>query len=393
VKVRTDCRFFDGYRPCRFRRECEGCPHHDPPSCRVLVVNLDALGDVVRTTALLGPLHRAHPGAHVTWITSPRAVPLLHTVEGIDRVLPLEAWVAPLLQTLRFDLVLGVDKSLRGGALTMAARADDKRGFGLDHHGAIVPLDARARPLYDLGLDDRAKFVDNHKSQPQLLCEAMGWRYQRDPYRIGLDETERRLATRWRSEHDLDDRVVVGFNTGSSCTYPSKHLPTAVQAAVIDGVAASCPEVGLVLLGGLEDTGRNARIAAAVRGRAPVLSPTEEGLRRGLQMVAACDVVVTGDSLGLHMAIGLGKPVVAWFGPTPHQEIDVYGRGVWVLSSARCRPCMLPTCDVRPTCARDASVAELVEHAVLMVETLQRDEVWTGEELVGRWPRWSRGDR
>ena len=174
MKVKTDCRHFDGYRPCRHRRDCDGCPHHDVPSRRVLLVNLDALGDVVRTTALLGPLHRAHPGAHVTWITAPRAVPLLDHVEGVDRVLPLEPWVPPLLQTLRFDLALGVDKSLRGGALTMAARAADRRGFGLDRHGAIVPLNDEAREMYELGLDDRAKFVDNRKSEPQLLCEAMG---------------------------------------------------------------------------------------------------------------------------------------------------------------------------------------------------------------------------
>ena len=41
----------------------------------------------------------------------------------------------------------------------------------------------------------------------------------------------------------------------------------------------------------------------------------------------ACDIVVSGDSLGMHMAIGLKKWVVAWFGPTCHQEIDLYDRG------------------------------------------------------------------
>jgi len=389
LKVKTDCRHFDGYRPCRFG-ECEGCERYDRPTSRVLLVNLDALGDVVRTTALLGPLHRALPGAHVTWITSPRAVPLLDHVEGIDRVLPLEPWVPPLLHVLRFDLVLGVDKSLRGGALTMVARADERRGFGLDRHGAIVPMDDDAGELYELGLDDRAKFTTSRRSQPQLLCEAMGLPFARDPYRIRLDAAEQRDADRWRDEQGLTDSVVVGFNTGSSAGFPSKHLPASVQAALIDAVAAQCPEAGLVLLGGCEDTDRNARIAEAATVRAPVLSPTDEGLRRGLQMVAACDVVVTGDSLGLHMAVGLGKPVVAWFGPTPHQEIDLYGRGVWVLTPCNCRPCMLPTCDARPTCAEAAPVQSLADHTTTVVEALRLRGDWSGEILDGPWPRWPR---
>lgn len=388
MKVKTDCRHFDGYRPCRFQPDCDGCPHHDAPTCRVLLVNLDALGDVVRTTALLGPLHRAHPGAHVTWITSPRAVPLLDHVEGIDRVLPLEPWVPPLLQTLRFDLVLGVDKSLRGGALTMAARGADRRGFGLDRHGSIVPLNDGARELFELGLDDRAKFVDNRKSEPQLLCEAMGWRFEGDDYRIALGEDEQLLARRWRAAQGLEGRIVVGVNTGSSAAFPSKHLPEEVQAAALDDLSRRCPDAGFVLLGGPEDTERNARIAGAVDGPPPILSPTDEGLRRGLQMVEACDVVITGDSLGMHMAIGLGKPVVAWFGPTPHQEILLYGRGAWILSDHRCRPCMRATCDVRPTCAQEANVAQLVDQTSRIVVALQRGGAWLNEELVGTWPQW-----
>ena len=286
--------------------------------------------------------------------------------------------------------MLGVDKSLRGGSLTMAARADERRGFGLDRHGAIVPLNDDARELYELGLDDRAKFVDNRKSAQQLLCEAMGLRFQRDPYRIRLDADEQREADRWRRDQGLADRVTVGFNTGSSSAFPSKHLPATVQAALVDAVAERCPDAGLVLLGGPEDTDRNARIAAAARTGSPVLSPTDEGLRRGLQMVAACDVVVSGDSLGLHMAVGLGKPVVAWFGPTAHQEIDPYGRGVWVISDKPCRPCMRSSCDVRPTCAADVPVATLVAHTATLVEALERDGDGSGELVDGPWPRWPR---
>ena len=386
--LHTDCRHFGGFRPCRFRRECADCPHHDVPATRVLIVNLDALGDVVRTTALLGPLHRAFPGAHVTWITHPRAVPLLDHVEGLDRVLPLADWTTALLQTLEFDLVAGVDKSLHGGALTMAARADERRAFGLDAHGAIVPLDERAHQLFRLGIDDEAKFVTNRKSEPQLLCEAMGWTWRRDPYRIALSPAERTRVDAWRSEHGLDGRVVIGFNTGSSEAFPYKHLTAAHAAELIERVARRCPDAALLLLGGPEDTARNQRIASLCATGRPLPTPTEDGLRRGLQAVAACDVVATGDSLGMHMAIGLAIPVVAWFGSTPHAEIELYGRGAWILADVDCRPCMRASCELEPKCFERVPLDAMADEVVGIVEATQRGEELAEERLLGAWPTW-----
>jgi len=384
--VNPECRYFDGYRPCRFGRPCEDCPHYDRPEHRVLLVNLDALGDVIRTTALLGPLHRALPGAHVTWITDPRAVPLLDHVEGVDRVLPLADWTGPLLRTLRFDLALGVDKSLRGGALVMQARAQERRGFGIDPHGSIVALDSRASYLFKLGLDDPLKFHVNEKPETQLLCEALGFEHRRDPYRIGLSPAECQAVDAWRERQGFKGRTVVGFNTGSSAAFPYKHLTAEDQAALIDAVAARCPDAGLVLLGGPEDAERNPRIARLARTDPVVQSPTREGLRVGLQMVAACDVVVTGDSLGMHMAIGLDRPVVAWFGLTCHQEIDLYGRGVHVLADVDCRPCWQRSCDQPVKCFRRVPLGETADQVAAIVDAHQQGRRWEGEIRVGEWP-------
>ena len=63
------------------------------------------------------------------------------------------------------------------------------------------------------------------------------------------------------------------------------------------------------------------------------------------------DVVVTGDSLGMHMAIALGKHVVAFFGPTSAPEIDLYGRGVKLVSDMACSPCWSPRCDEPVPCS------------------------------------------
>ena len=70
---RTDCRFFTGYRPCSFGGACDGCGDYQSVQLDVLLINLDALGDVLRTTALLPAIRRQYPRARITWLTRARA--------------------------------------------------------------------------------------------------------------------------------------------------------------------------------------------------------------------------------------------------------------------------------------------------------------------------------
>ncbi|MGB0641541.1 MAG: glycosyltransferase family 9 protein, partial [Myxococcota bacterium] len=100
---RTDCRYFTGYKPCRFERACSGCDQFRPASPDVLLINLDAMGDVLRTTALLPAIRRKYPDARITWLTRPRSAELLEGNPEIDRILTLGVSADILLRTLSFD--------------------------------------------------------------------------------------------------------------------------------------------------------------------------------------------------------------------------------------------------------------------------------------------------
>jgi heptosyltransferase-2 len=57
--------------------------------------------------------------------------------------------------------------------------------------------------------------------------------------------------------------------------------------------------------------------------------------------IAACDLIVTTDSLGLHLALALRKKVVALFGPTPSHQVYFYGRGTALSAEASQKaPCV-----------------------------------------------------
>ena len=60
-----------------------------------------------------------------------------------------------------------------------------------------------------------------------------------------------------------------------------------------------------------------------------------------------CHVVVTGVTMGLHIAVGLKKRVVLMNNIFNPQEFDLYGRGEIVSPDRTC------TCYYRPTCRNE----------------------------------------
>ena len=393
AEYKTDCRLFTGFSPCRHRRSCVDCPHYEAVEPRILLVQLGLCGDVLRTTALLPAIRRRYPKAHITWLTRPSAADLLLHNPLVDRVLKLGDASVGILNSLHFDIALCPDKELPACSLMNLVNAKDKRGFTVDPSGAIVPLSNSAHRLYQLGLDNEAKFFENTLSEQQLFTEALGFGYSHDRYIIVMSNQERRWAVEDRSRAGLaDNEVLVGWNTGCSNRYPYKRFTVADTVQLICDSWQRMPRKDAVrftlLGGGREDEERNIEIAAQVeQRRTPIFrSPCNKGLRRGIAAVAACDMVVSGDSLGMHMAIGLKKPVVAWFGLTCPQEIDLYGRGIKVLSEVGCRPCWLQSCDLEKKCYSNMPWKAMASAIAEMATVVLEQGSWTGERLLGNFP-------
>lgn len=328
------------------------------------MVHLEALGAVLRSTALLPAIRRKFPNAHLTWVTQKPAQQLLMNNPYIDRVLTTTPDDLLQLSALEFDIGLVVDKGLKAAGVLKQTTVDYVYGFTVDaHHGAVVPATEAARELWEIGLSDTKKFFENKKPETQLAHEALELGpWKRDEYVVQLTEAEKRESRRRRSEWSNQGRAfVVGLNTGCSGTILAKRLTVEFQREVISRLAL-LPNVRVVLLGGPEDTLRNQRIGHKL---SVIQSPTDQGLRDGLISVDACDAILSGDSLGLHMGIALQKWVVGWFGPTCAHEIDLYGRGRHIQTLASCSPCWKRSCDKPTMCydmvSIDALLAALLE--------------------------------
>lgn len=220
-RVRYDCRFYLGDRPCGHAPECEGCSHYAPQGVRILVVKLAAAGDVLRATSILPPLKRKYPESHVTWVADHAAVPLIRLNPSIDRAMPygFDTWLR--LSTQSFDVAVGLDKEPRAGALMRSIRAEESFGFALSKWGTIEPLNDGA--LYDLalGLSDDMKFYVNTKTYPEIFCGIANLTYRGEPYELVLPDSSIEYGRRFLS--DLDPREpLVGLNVGSGAVFANK---------------------------------------------------------------------------------------------------------------------------------------------------------------------------
>ncbi|HOE96388.1 MAG TPA: glycosyltransferase family 9 protein [Candidatus Sumerlaeota bacterium] len=363
--LHLDCRHYRGDRPCLHHRPCEGCPHYAPMGPRVLIIKLGALGDVVRTGCLLPALAGWPEPPHVTWVTAPAAQPLVErlTVAGrpaVHRVLPFTTETLAHLELEHFDCVLSLDKEPGPCALAMRIEVRERLGIGLSRYGTVYPLNEECEYYFRLGLDNEEKFFRNRKSYPRLLFEALGWDYGGERYELtptAADEAE--ADRRLRAAGLPADAPFLAVNPGAGGVFANKAWRTEGYMELIQRLRAERPELHFVLTGGPEDSARLDAIAAAVGPDRMHAPGADLPLGPFAALIGRAAVLVSGDTLAMHLAIAQRRRVVAIFGPTCPQEIELFALGERVVTSADCAPCYLRQCDKTTTCQDLISTAEV----------------------------------
>jgi heptosyltransferase-2 len=340
-----DCKDFNGYKPCRPGWLCQTCQEQKPRGKKILIINLDALGAVLMTTALLPAIKRQNPQSTIHWVTLPMAVPLLQNNPHIDKIWPYDFETISILQAIKYDKVYSIDKAYRSDALAMLVQAGEKLGFALDQNGAITYFNPEAEYAYRLGIDDDLKFKKNQVTGIQFLAQAMKLDYQGEDYVLELTPEEKAWARQYRLDNGIEkNEVVIGFNTGCSDLFPNKKMTVEQHLELIGRIQNELPNARIMLLGGKAESQRNKEIKDRA-GASVINSPTDQGIRRGMVYVDACDLVITGDTSAMHMAIALKKYVVVWFGLSCASEIELFGRGERIVPDLDCSPCWKRSCD------------------------------------------------
>jgi heptosyltransferase-2 len=385
-EIAWDCRFFLGDRPCVWHKRtgvlCT-CDHYEKIDERLLIVKLDAMGDVLRSTALLPPLAGAHPHAAITWITRRESVPLLQRNPYVAEVLELGSEALAHLQTRTFDRVINLDASKISASLATVARSERKDGFVLDARGYVQPTNEAARRWLEAGLFDDLKRQGSETYQDRM-ADILGLKGREHCYVFELDDDERARAGAHLKSIGVDlDRPIVGLNTGAGGRWPLKQWREDGYVELVERLASRM-DVQFLLLGGPQESERNERLKAA--SCVPLLDPgCDNTVRHFAALVGHMDVVVTGDTLAMHLALAQGRRTVVIFGPTSAAEIEMYGLGEKVVPKMECLSCYKTSCDFVPNCMDLVSV-EMVETAVRRQLALNANKPVAGLQTSASFP-------
>ena len=289
----------------------------DPDSSGVV-----SLGDILRTTVILHlfPSDRYH----VTWLVDQKGVPLLKGNSHIHRLLTINPFTPHLLLSEWFDIVINFEKEPGICAVSDRIPAWRRYGFRLDpqSHSAVA-YDYSDEAL-SFTTDSTAK-REKSKSWSEILYEMLGHKYAGQPYLLG-----------YRSQSEV--RFDVGLNHLIGKKFPLKRWPEVQWNILHDKLA---PQYSVSWQQG------------------------ENDIDDYIDWIASCRVIVTNDSLGLHIALALGKPVVALFGPTIATEV-AGKRLIKIVPPLDwdCIPCMESLCPKADPCIAHISV-ESVHKAII----------------------------
>jgi ADP-heptose:LPS heptosyltransferase len=365
--VAYDCVNFLGDRPCTWHKKekyiCK-CEKYASINGQILVIKLDAVGDVLRTTCLLPVIAKNWPETWITWITRPESVPILKNNPYINEILTYGTDAVVHLITRDFSRVVNLDAGKISAGLASMTKSESKVGFFLKNEGYVNPTNESAEEWLRMGIFDDLK-KKNQKTYQDIMCGILhlpseGMRYVLELTKSEIEEARRHLT----GLGVKFDKTIIGIHTGGGGRWKHKQWREDGFIGLVNSMIQENPsEFQVVVFGGQLERELNQRILNSIKF--PVFDTgCDNDLRHFAALIGQCSVIISGDSLAMHIALATGRRVVALFGPTSSSEIELFELGEKVFPELDCLCCYKTECDCLPNCM-DLITVEMVKAAVL----------------------------
>lgn len=130
------------------------------------------------------------------------------------------------------------------------------------------------------------------------------------------------------------DDLIIGINTGAGGRWQDKKLSIEETTDLIDKLNDKIKNAKLLIFGGPEEKERNQKIKDAVK-TSIIDAGCSNSLIEFASLVNLCSILITSDSLAMHIGIALRKKIVAFFYPTSANEIELYNPGVKIIGKGK----------------------------------------------------------
>jgi heptosyltransferase-2 len=266
-----------------------------------------SLGDVLRATVILHFFKKCQ----VSWLVDCKARPLLENNKYIDKLYDYIPEEVEKIRKQKFDIIINLEKLPQICSLADSIPAKKYYGFVADRLNGFSVSPLTSTKMAEISLDPDKK-RKNEDFWQKIVLEALGKKWHKEKYILGYKP---------KSKIKYD----IGFNWTVGSKWTNKAWPKSsweeLEGLIKDRYSISWQK-GL------------------------------NSLYEYIDWINSCRLIVTADTLGLHICFALRKRVVALFGPTAYREIYFYNCGSILLPEApyNCVPCLKPYCDKKRQC-------------------------------------------
>lgn len=311
----------------------------------ILIVKLGALGDVINTLPLAVNL-KEHFNARIHWLIEPLSYPLVSNHTCVDRTILFNKYrwrtslgeVRRQVRKIRYDMTLDLQRILKSGVLSMMAKTGRRIGFDKK----------RCKELTWMFPFERIPPEDPEK---HMLSQ-----YQEFAHYLGVPNFNVRwdIPVTGKGFADLPAEYIV-LNIGA--TKPANRWYPDRFASLAEAVMKRY-DMPAVITGGPEDIPEAKQISGAANSEIIDLVG-KTSLKDLIEVLDGSKAVVSCDTGPMHLAVALGKEVVALFGPANPRRTGPY-RGRVIQKYLDCSPCKLRRCKSR-ACMDAISAGDVME--------------------------------
>jgi len=161
------------------------------------------------------------------------------------------------------------------------------------------------------------------------------------------------LAKKWKLNKQL---TIVGLNVGVGTKWPSKGWSSKRWEELIETLDSK--KYQLLLLGGQDEK----ELITVLCSKYKFLINTgyNNSLLEFAAIVNRCNMLITADTLALHIGTALDKKIIALFGPSSVSEIDLFNRGIKITAPDDCK------CYYNRYCTEEVSCMEKITTGMVM---------------------------
>jgi len=371
LTLKTDCKHFPGDRPCIPHKKtgvkCDDCTNYQPINFKILIIKLDAVGDVLRTTSILKPLKNKYPDSYITWCTRSNSKELFKYNSLVNEVIVIEDDAYFRIGAEEFDQVINLDTSKFSSAIAANTNAKEKVGFVLNKRGYVEATSEAAQAWLEMGAFDDVKKA-NTKSYQKIMYEILDLDLPVEPPFLPITDREKNKIKLKKFYKDINSyNISIGLNIGVGTKWPSKGWSLKNWKKLISKLEDQ--KFNLLLLGGPEEKAATANLLNDYNFL--IDTGCDNSLLEFTAIVGLCDLVITADTLALHIATASDKKIIALFGPTSSNEIELYGNGTKLSSKDGCKCFYMKHCKEEISCMEMISPEMVIEAINSLLEKIK----------------------